>query len=64
MLKLSCPKYQFEERMDLLNTKIFWECKIKGFGSVSSDNLGQRVVDKLRKLSKMDFSMECFNDDF
>ena len=27
-------------------------------------NLGQKVVDKLTKLSKIDFSMECFTADF
>ena len=28
------------------------------------DNLGQRVGDKLTKLSKIGFSMECFTADF
>ena len=27
-------------------------------------NLGQKVVDKLTKLSKIGFSMECFTDGF
>ena len=27
-------------------------------------NPGQNIVDKLTKLSKMGFSMECFTDDF
>ena len=31
---------------------------------ISSDNLGQRVVDKLPKLSKTDYSMGCFTADF
>ena len=31
--------------------------------SVSSDNLGQKVVDKFIKLSKIGFSMKCFTAD-
>ena len=31
---------------------------------VPSDNLGQKVGDKVTKLSKIGFSMECFTTDF
>ena len=49
---------------------MFRECKIKWSGpskelkSVYSDNLGLRIVDRLRKLGKVDFSMEFFADSF
>ena len=52
------------------NTKIFRKYKTKVSGTsqkgkaVSSGNLGQRVGDKLTKLSKLGFSMECFTADF
>ena len=55
---------------DFSNIKNFRKCKIKESGLsykwnfVSSDNLGQKVGDKLTKLSKIGFSMECFTADF
>ena len=36
---------------------VFASCKI-------IDNLGERIVDKFTKLSKIGFSMECFTADF
>ena len=56
--------------MGLFKYQNLRKCKINGFGpsyewnSVSSDNLGQKVEDKLTKLSKMCFSLKCFRADF
>ena len=55
---------------DFSNTKRFRECKIKWpqpnykRHSVSSDNFEQKVADKLKKLRKIAFCMECFTSDF
>ena len=55
---------------DYSNIKSFRKFKIKesgpssGWNFVCSDNLGQKVRDKLTKLSIIGFSMECFTADF
>ena len=52
------------------NTNSCWKGKIKWSGtsqhlsSVSSDNLGQKLGDKLKKLSKIGFPMECLRFNF
>ena len=62
--------FNLKSKQAFSNTKISRKCKIKDSGpsqkqkSVSSDNLGQKVGDKLTKLSKIGFSMEWFTADF
>ena len=51
------------------NTLIRWSCEITRqtktiITPLAMYNLGQRVGDKLTKLSKVGFSMECFTADF
>ena len=51
------------------NTKIYRKWKFHGVWTKLEkicfrDSLGQNIVDKLMKLSKVDFSIECFTVDF
>ena len=51
------------------DTLIRWSCEITWqtktiITPLAMYNLGQRVADKLTKLSKVGFSMECFTADF